>query len=345
MNDVQPPTFPQTGFVRVPPLGAIPALLGELGIAAVPVFRSCGVEDEKIFQDQNALLPFSVAGKLLKTCAEITGLPHFGLLVGQRADAESLGAVGLLLRHSPDVITALNELVANLDIHQGGSIAFLGISDEQTMLGYEVYVSGLEGIDQIYDCAMAIGWNILRGLCGSDWFPIEVRLRHSRPKNLKPYRRLFQAPLRFNSSQSGLVFSTRWLSHSLELADPAMRAYFRHKIEEVRSASNLNFREQAQKVLATLYGRQNCTRDDLAKYLDLHPRTLNRRLKEVGTNFRELQSAVCHEIARQLLRDTTRNISAIAIMLGYSDATAFSRSFKNWHGVSPARWRKNARII
>jgi len=342
MNDVKHPAPPQMGFVRVPPLSAMPALLSELGIPVEPLLRSCGVADETIFHEQDALLPFSVAGKLLKTCAEVTGLPHFGLLVGQRADAGSLGAVGLLLRNSPDVLTALNELVDNLDIHQHGSTAFLEASGDQTLLGYEVYVSGVNGVEQLYDCAVAIGWNIMRALCGTEWLPTEVCLRHGKPADIEPYRRFFQAPLRFNSGHSGLVFSTHWLSRSLNLADPVLREHIQRKIEEVRNCSNHSFREQAHKVLVMLLGQQPCTRDQLATYLALHPRTLNRRLKEAGTSFRELQAAASHEIARQLLRDTRRSLPAIAAMLGYSDATAFSRSFSKWEGVSPAGWRKNA---
>lgn len=344
MNGFQHPPPPQPGFVRVPPLRALPEILREEGIDVAPLLHSCGIADEGIFLDSQALLPFAVVGNLLKTCAKLTGLPHFGLLVGQRADAESLGAVGLLLRHSPDVMTAMNELVANLDIHQHGSTPFLLVTDQQAQLGYEVYISGIDGVEHIYDCAMAIGWNILRTLCGPKWLPIEVRLRHGQPADIRPYRQFFQAPMRFNSAQSSLVFATHWLTRSLTLANPALREELRTKIAAVRSGSNHNFLEQAQKVLVILLGQQHCTRDELAGHLDLHPRTLNRRLKNAGTSFRELHAAACHEMARQLLRDTRRSVPTIAMMLGYSDASAFSRSFRRWEGVPPAAWRKLAGV-
>lgn len=124
-----------------------------------------------------------------------------------------------------------------------------------------------------------------------------------------------------------------------------MRKHIQRKIEEVRNCLNHSFREQAHKVLVMLLGQQRCTRDPLAAYLALHHRTLNRRLKEAGTSFRELQAAACYEMVRQLLRDTKRSLTAIAAMLGYSDATAFSRSFTKREGASPAGWRKLAGVV
>ncbi|MBK7463418.1 MAG: helix-turn-helix domain-containing protein [Betaproteobacteria bacterium] len=71
----------------------------------------------------------------------------------------------------------------------------------------------------------------------------------------------------------------------------------------------------------------------------MHPRTLNRRLKDAGTSFRELHGVACHEMARQLLRDTRRNFSSIANLLGYSEESAFSRAFSKWKACRH-QWRK-----
>ena len=74
--------------------------------------------------------------------------------------------------------------------------------------------------------------------------------------------------------------------------------------------------------------------------MGLHPRTLNRRLQEAGTSFRELHRTVRHELACQLLRDTGSSIPAIATLLGYSGSNAFVRAFAQWEAVPPATWRK-----
>lgn len=331
---------PQAGMIRLAPLGALPELLREFGITPEPVLRAHGIETAERFQDPEAIIPFAIAGQLLKTCAEQTHCPYFGLLVGQRADAGCLGSVGLLLRNAPDVITALNELVANLDLHDRGATCFLDLAGNDAILGYEVYVHGVAGTDQISDCAIAIGWNIMRSLCGPRWLPSEVRLRHEHPSDIEPYRRYFNAALKFNAEHSSLVFPASWLAQPTQLADPKLRQDFLARIQEMRAYAEQGFREQVYKMLVMLLGQQRCTREQLAEQFAMHPRTLNRRLKEAGTSFRELHGEACHEMARQLLRDTRRSLPSIAELLGYSDETAFNRAFSKWSGMSPAKWRR-----
>ena len=334
------PAPPGKGMVRAAPLGPIPELLREFGRDPGPLLRQCGLPDEAILRNPDENVLFSAAGKLFLSAARVTGCPHFGLLVGQRGNVSMLGAPGFLLRNAPDVRTALNELVSNLDLHDRGATPFLEVIEDTCVVGYEIYQPGIEGTVQICDCSMAMGWNILRTLCGPEWQPLEIRFRHDRPADVEPYRRLFHAPLRFNARHTGLVFSARWLDAPVQHADPLLRQHFVDEIRILRRHSNLGFRDQAYKLLVMLIGSQRCSLEQVAEHFSMHPRTLNRRLSDAGTSFRELYNEARHEMARQLLRETGSSISAIATLLGYSDATAFNRAFSQWEGVSPARWRK-----
>ena len=288
-------------------------------------------------------MPVATAGSLLKVCAQETACPHFGLLVGQGGDISSPGAIGFLLRNAPDVKTALNELVTNLDLHDRGATTFLEVSDKHSVLRYEIYEHGIEGTDQISDCAMAIGLNIMRALCAPDWLPTEVRLRHQPPAAIEPYRCFFQATLKFNAEHTSLVFPTHWLNQPVRLADPMLRREFLEQIQEMRDYSNQSFRDQAHKALVILIGKQRCSRDQLAEHFSIHPRTLNRRLMDAGTSFRQLHNEARYEMACQLLRDTKRCLASIASLLGYSDSTAFNRAFSHWEGTGASKCGQQSR--
>ena len=343
MPDKQHFSPPDPGTVRIAPIRALPAILRELGVAPGPLLRRCGIADEALFEDPEGVISFERAGKLLQLCARETGCPHFGLLVGQQAHGDCLGAIGLLLASAPDVMAALKEVVANFDVHDRGATAFIEIEGAEALLGYEIYARGVSGAHQISDCAIAIAWNIMRTLCGPVWLPSEVRLRHEQPADIEPYRRFFQAPLKFNARHSSVVFPAEWLAKPIQIADPEFRLHLHQRIQEMRSHSNLGFREQAHRALAMLIGQQGCTLEQLSAHFALHPRTLNRRLREAGTSFRELYGETCQEMARQLLRDTRRNLPSIATLLGYSDETAFNRAFSRREGVSPSKWRRQVR--
>ncbi|WP_413113866.1 helix-turn-helix domain-containing protein [Thaumasiovibrio sp. DFM-14] len=67
-------------------------------------------------------------------------------------------------------------------------------------------------------------------------------------------------------------------------------------------------------------------------------RTLNRRLAEVGLNYRSVVENYKLEKATQLLSQPDSNITEIAFQLGFSDLSAFSRAFKRWTGTSPSHF-------
>ena len=73
--------------------------------------------------------------------------------------------------------------------------------------------------------------------------------------------------------------------------------------------------------------------------LGLSERTLQRRITEEGTTFRALLLEARRSLGRQLLESPDCDIQEVAFLLGYQDANAFHRAFKEWEGVSPARWR------
>lgn len=333
-------TLPREGCIRIAPLVPIPGLLREFGVAAGPIQRAFGLDGADAFDDPDATIPFATAARFFAAATRASGCPHFGLLVGQRGDITTLGAIGFLLQNAPDVRTALQDLVDNLDLHDRGAAAYLHAEGKTAVLGYEVYVKDVEGTDVVSDCAMAIAENIMRALCGTAWQATEVRLRRARPPDIEPYRRFFQAPLHFNAEHSCLAFSSHWLQQPVRLADPGLREHFRARVQGMLVDAPLSFRDVVKRALVMSLGKTDCSRERIAQHFNLHPRTLNRRLMEAGTSFRELRNETIHVMGRQLLRDTRRSIPAIAALLGYSDATAFTRAFRRWEGISPAGWRK-----
>lgn len=73
---------------------------------------------------------------------------------------------------------------------------------------------------------------------------------------------------------------------------------------------------------------------DVAGQMGLSVATLRRRLAEEGLKFRELREEVLNETAKRLLTEG-RSVSDVSEALGFSEARAFNRAFKDWNGVTP----------
>jgi AraC-like DNA-binding protein len=58
--------------------------------------------------------------------------------------------------------------------------------------------------------------------------------------------------------------------------------------------------------------------------------------------FSDLIESICEPIALDYVRNTRYSFTDIALMVGYSDLSAFSRAFKRWTGHTPSEMREEA---
>ena len=69
------------------------------------------------------------------------------------------------------------------------------------------------------------------------------------------------------------------------------------------------------------------------------PRSFQRKLADLGLTYVDIRDAARCSVAKRLLEQTTSSITDIALEIGYSELSAFSRSFKRQVGLGPSRYR------
>lgn len=84
------------------------------------------------------------------------------------------------------------------------------------------------------------------------------------------------------------------------------------------------------------------TLPDVATELDVHPRTLRRRLAEEGTSFRALLNEARSTVAVDLLRNVGLTVEEVSTRLGYTEVSTFSHAFKRWYGVAPSAYSRRS---
>ncbi|MEV6276121.1 AraC family transcriptional regulator ligand-binding domain-containing protein [Nocardia sp. NPDC051832] len=83
------------------------------------------------------------------------------------------------------------------------------------------------------------------------------------------------------------------------------------------------------------------TQEDVAAGLNMSLRTMRRRLAEEGTSYRQLCVETYGSLAEDLL-STGLTVEDVAFRMGYSGAPSFSNAFKQWRGISPGRFARDA---
>lgn len=333
-------TPPPIQDVRVGPLRTIVPLLRELGQDPDAVFLACGL-DTTVFDDPERRVPFRAAAEVISRGAALCGREDFGLLIGQRFSLiDDFGLLGQLMWRASTIDQALQDLNRFLYMQDRGSVSYLRPAGEgMVTLGYSIFDADTQGAGLIYDLVMALALRLLQGLAGSRFRPIEVWLAHGAPRQLAPYRRVFGAALKFDAPRSEIHFAERWLQQPLAGADAMQHELVQRAIGAARAGVSPGIAASARAAARALLMKGDASATRIAAVLDLHERTLRRRLATEGESLQGIVTQARFEVARQLLSQTQLGMAEIAAALGYAEASAFVRAFRQWAGCTPGRWR------
>ena len=327
------------GEVRIGPVAAIPALLRKFGVTPSLPFARAGVPLHA-FTDPENRIAFDALGRLLAECSAATDCGHFGLLVGECFELDGLGAIGHLMRNSATVGDALRALLLHLYLHDRGAVPILiNVDASFVLLGYSIYRHGTPGTAHLYDVAIAIGYALLQAICGASWKAAHVQFSHGRPKDARPYRRLFGPSVRFNAEVSGIVFAGSWLDRTVPGADPRLRQQVMSAITQASASSTMDFADIVRGALHQMVLSGTSSAGSVALLFGIHERTLRKRLTAEGTSLQKLVSQTRFELAKQLLENTQLPLAEIASALHFADAAVFSRAFRSWSKTNPREWR------
>lgn len=331
------------GTVRAGPLQPALTLLREHGADPAAVLAACGLPADAL-DDGDRRIPLRTAACMFQQGALAISRPDFALLVGQRFELGRAGTLGDLMRHAPSVGAALQLMGRFFHLQDRGSVAYLRRLDEHHVaLGYSIQDGDMPGVGLAYDAVLAMAMAALRELCGSSFRPREVHLAHGLPPRRQPYRQCFDAPVVFDAAHSELCFAASWLAAPVAGADPAALAVAHRSAAGAERRDPLPWAERARGAARALLMKGELTGSKLAETLDIHPRTLRRRLAEEGIGLQEVSSQTRFDLARELLRQTHLSLAEIAETLGFHDATTFVRAFRGWASVPPGRWRAEER--
>jgi AraC-like DNA-binding protein len=340
----RPATWNQTADnIRLGPMMEIPNLLGELGVDPNAVLERAGL-DLRSLANPDGWMSFDTAGRLLNECIAATGCPHFGLLLGQRFSPATLGVVFQLMKHAGSLREAIRSLVFHLHLHDRGGVGYvLHASPGEIGLAYGIYHRGDFKVGPLYDFAASTIFSFMRELCGPRWKPNRISFAHRRPKDLSPYRRLFGVPLVFDAEHTAIYVAERWLDEPVHGADPALQAAIAKLVKDREAAEALTISDKVRRVLRTMVLAGTASAGTVAFMFEMSRRSLHRQLQAEGTSLQALVNATRFEVARQLLNESDMPAGEVAAVLHYSDASAFSRAFKDWSGVAPREWRQQVR--
>lgn len=323
-------------YIRGGVLEYFPATVERLGGDPQALLAEADVAPE-VLTIPGTFLPYASYMRLLDCAARRLDTPHFGLEMSRSSNAETLGTIGLIMQHAHTVGEAWDTVARFYRIHDTYGKVRVRRAGGIAVVSYSIPRNDQPGARQVYDVAAGIVSNIMRQFCGVEFHALELGFPYFRPSDQKPYQHLPADRMRFGTSALELYLESTILDQPLpggrsdELKLVLDEYFLSHG--EPASAS-----QRVEDMIRRLLPTGSCTLATVADTLSLTVRTLQSRLDEEQTSFRQILETVRREIAVHHLRRGDMQLTQLAMVLGYSELSAFSRSFRNWYGMSPRRW-------
>ena len=283
-------------------------------------------------------LPYANYLKLMDGAARATGVPHFGLEMTRSATTETLGTAGIIMTQADTVGAAWQALSDFYGIHDTYGTVKVQKTDDCAIIGYGIPRRDLSGTRQIYDVAAGVCTNIMKQFCGPAFRALGYGFPYPQPDNLACYAVLGADHLRFDTDSLEMYFETGLLDKKIEGWSTEMRSVLDNYFATRQAGSAYSTRRKVEDLIRRLLPSGQCSLSLVADTLSVTERTLQARLESEDSSFRGLLEKVRREVATYHLRRGDMQLTQLALVLGYSELSAFSRSFRGWYGVSPRQW-------
>lgn len=308
-----------------------------IGVDPYAMIKQAGIRADFLNEPDN-LLAASAAMRLVEDTAVAARCEAFGLLLAEQATNASLGPVGLLLQVEPTVRDAVQALIRYQKLFNDVLSFDLDEASEIPIIQLRM-APGLAS-RQLIEAILGQTVQVLRAVSGGRWQPESVHLRHAAPADPAAHKRLFRCAVEFDAAFDGIVCAPG----ALEIQSPqgnADLAVHARKYLDILSAGQetTSTTDQVRQAINKLIGSGSITRNKVAGVLAINPRMLQRMLEYEGTNFAVLLNECRRELSHRYITTSSKCLLEISELLGYANASSFSRWFSREFGVTPMALR------
>ena len=266
-----------------------------------------------------------------------------GLELGASITPAHLGVLGYLTLSCDSVAEALQRFERYQRLLHDGETATVLLMEEEVAICWD---NRFGPSTQLSDEVLIMGMvKSLRMMTGDATVqPSRVQFVGKQTDIQVDYRRWLDCPLAFEQPQLRLYLPLAYLKYPVSNSDPALK-----RLLELQAQSLLDviprqeiFYQQLQQAVVKAIESGLPTQEQGASLMALSRRTLHRRLHEQGMEFREILQQTRLQLAKQYLAQRQLTLAEIALLLGYSEQSAFSRAFRQWSGFTPLQYQKKA---
>lgn len=332
-------------LIRGTALTGFKELVSERGGDPIPLLRSAGIPPQAV-GEFGAFVDYVGLLVAVESAAVATATGDFGRRLALRQGIEILGAIGAAARSAPTVGRALATVEQYLRAFSPSSAVLLSELHDPAFSFFEfrILLDRLPPHAQTIELVLGVMLRVFRLLLGQQYAPVSVSLPHGALTSRREYVAYFGAATHFGEPAAGFTVRSADLARPLSkdrATHEALVGYLEGIAPRVRGGVVVPVSQLIRRLLPT--GTLDLAM--VADQLNVHPRTLQRRLAAEGTTFATLVDDVRRGMAEHYLRDTDIPLAHLTNELGYVEQSALSRASRRWFGVGPRAYRRSLRTL
>jgi len=329
--------------VRVGGLRGYKELVRRLGADPKLFTRACGIPDG-LLDDEDALMPYRQLIQLMELTATELGLPDFGLRLASNQDIGILGPLSVAMQNSETVEQALRCATTYLFVQSPALSLDIDRLTNCTRLRVQINLNQMphDAMSQAEDLAIGVTHGVLAMLAQDRYKLLRVELPHRPLDDGSLYETFFGAPVSFDCASNALYLSRGTLSSSLLHRSEQLHRMAADYLDVYAPSADGRVLERVETAIRKTLGTDSCNRESVARAMAMHPRTLQRRLKQESTSFDDIRDRIRRQTVEHYLRHTNLPLSQVAGLVGYAEQAILTRSCRRWFGQSPRHIRTAA---
>jgi AraC-like DNA-binding protein len=315
------------------------------GIPEQPLFAGTSLTREELETGGN--ISKDDFTTFLNNARKQSGDEQLGLLIGRHTNVISLGPVGAAVATAPTVREGLQVLENFARLHA----SYMQVELLSSLRGLSIRFHFLEDAGEVArfhaETAVMLIQHYVETVTGQTLSDAQYRFGFAAPDYAGDYPRWLHSPVSFAHSFTSVELPPGWL----DLRSPYYNAEIWNQAQfllaqRIRELGDDSENTYTQHLTALMRSCEPPLPDlgAVATRLHVSQRTLNRRLQQEGTSFRQVKGELLNAWARQHLRETNHSVEAIAAALGYQDAANFRRAFRKQEGCSPGEFRRRVTV-
>ena len=295
--------------------------------------------DEARLRNPLSRMSGPVALRLFKFLQTHFNDPAFHLRLGQKAGAQSFSDFGYGARLEADLGAVIRARVQVQALRQNMVRTAFYSDGKPPYFEWECAPDLCQDYASIVEFLVVSFAHLSRQVLDEAPLLPSMHFRHQPQFDTAIYEATFGCPVRFGMPQTRMEMLGRQVFRLSPFANqPLFDAAFQNYEEPSKWAlSGKTHLAVSYFYLASELDKSPPTLERMVASFGMTARTLRRKLVEEGMSFRDLLDRVRQDNCKLYFMEDTRPLGEIALLLGYSDLSAFTRAHKNWTGFPPSK--------